>query len=89
MSFDEESKARPKPSQSFRKNRTDFSILMSGFQGRIGKEEIYQKVDEILFFIYETLSEQLFQMPLPISNTPEKRRSFREKHPSSVDFDQD
>ena len=32
MSFEEESKSRPKPSQSFKKqNRSDFSSLMSGF----------------------------------------------------------
>jgi hypothetical protein len=28
-------------------------------------------------------------MPLPISNTPEKRRSFRAERPNLVDFDED
>ena len=62
---------------------------MSNITGKISKDDVYQKVDEILFFIYETLLEQLFQMPLPISNTPEKRRSFRQERPNLVDFDED
>lgn len=62
---------------------------MSNITGKISKDDVYQKVDDILFFIYETLLEQLFQMPLPISNTPEKRRSFRQERPNLVDFDED
>lgn len=60
MAFDEEQKERPKFEplpRSFRVARKGVAAPLEGIGERLSKEDVFKKINDILFFIYETLQE--------------------------------
>ena len=78
---------KPSASRSFKQSRSDLLNLAGGFNGILGNEDVYKKVNEILFFLYVILQEQLFKRPyLFTSSTTQGRvssRSFKTKRTAS------
>jgi len=81
--FASKSATKPSTSRSFKQSRSDLQNLAGGFNGILGNESVYKKVNEILFFLYVILQEELFRRPLQmISSKIEGRastRSFKNK----------
>jgi hypothetical protein len=71
MSFEETKEGK---SNSLKRFRPGFATT-SGMAEKMSKDGVYKKVNDILFMIYQTLKEQLFNMPLQISRQDRKTMS--------------
>lgn len=62
--FASKAASKPSASRSFKQPRSELQNLAGGFNGILGNEHVYKKVNEILFFLYMILQEELFRRPL-------------------------